>query len=128
MDGNANTVRWGHQLMSETDDVPRAAAVDSEGGIYFAFKKQVKDVPGFDGKVISTSWHLLKYNQKGEQLWNKQLDPRIKDTDGLAADDHGNIYVFGITSSAHEGEAKDGSDAGPFRVLFCRAMTKSRSH
>ena len=28
---NTQTVRWGHQLMSETNDVPRAAAVDSEG-------------------------------------------------------------------------------------------------
>jgi len=52
---NTQTVRWGHQLMSETDDVPRAAAVDSEGGIYFAVIKAVKETPGFDGKVISTS-------------------------------------------------------------------------
>ena len=108
LDGNANTIRWGHQLMSETDDVPRSAVVDSEGGIYFAFKKQVKDAAG---SVISKSWFLLKYNQEGEQLWNKQLDPRIKDTDGLAADDHGNIYVFGIVDSTHEGEVKGGSDA-----------------
>lgn len=76
---NTQTVRWGHQLMSETDDVPRSAAVDSEGGIYFAFKKQVKDAPGFDGKVISTSWFLLKYNQEGEQLWSRQFDPGIED-------------------------------------------------
>jgi hypothetical protein len=43
---NSPAVRWGHQLMSETDDVPRAAAVDGEGGIYFAFIKAVKDAPG----------------------------------------------------------------------------------
>ena len=108
--GNGPAVRWGHQLMSETDDVPRSAAVDGEGGIYFAFKKQVKDAPGFAGSVISTSWFLLKYNQEGEQLWNKPLDPRIRDTDGLAADDHGNIYVFGIVDGTHEGEVKGGSD------------------
>ena len=111
MGRNTPTVRWGQQLLSETDDVPRSAVVGSEGGIYFAFKKQVKDAPGFAGSVISKSWLLLKYNQEGEQLWNKQLDPRIKDTDGLAADDHGNIYVFGIVDSTHEGEVKGGSDA-----------------
>jgi hypothetical protein len=66
---NNKTVRWGHQLMSETDDVPRSAVVDSEGGIYFVFKKQVKDAAG---SVISKSLHLLKYNQDGEQLLNKQ--------------------------------------------------------
>ena len=110
MDGNANTIRWGHQLMSETDDVPRSAVVDNEGGIYFAFKKQVKDAPGFDGSVISTSWHLLKYNQEGEQLWSKQLDPRVEDTMGMTADDQGNLYVFGIVGSTHEQEAKGKND------------------
>jgi hypothetical protein len=110
MDGNANTIRWGHQLMSETDDVPRSAVVGSEGGIYFAFKKQVKDAPGFDGSVISTSWHLLKYNQEGEQLWSKQLDPRVENTMGMTADDQGNIYVFGHAGSTHEQEAKGKND------------------
>jgi len=103
---NTQTVRWGHQLMSETDDVPRAAAVDSEGGIYFAFIKAVKETPGFDGKVISTSWHLLKYNQKGEQLWSRQFDPGIEDPLGMTADDQGNIYVFGHVSSTDERQTK----------------------
>ena len=99
---NTQTVRWGHQLMSETDDIPRSAVVDGEGGIYFAFKKQVKDAPGFAGSVISTSWFLLKYNQEGEQLWSKQLDPRVENTMGMTADDQGNIYVFGHAGSTHE--------------------------
>ncbi|MHC4298505.1 MAG: hypothetical protein ACYS7Y_14485 [Planctomycetota bacterium] len=43
---NSPAVRWGHQLMSETDDVPRSAVVGSDGGIYFAFIKAVKDAPG----------------------------------------------------------------------------------
>ena len=103
---NTQTVHWGHQLMSETDDVPRSAEVDSEGGIYFAFKKQVKDAPGFDGKVISTSWHLLKYNQKGEQLWISRLDPEVADVSGLTADDQGNIYVFGPARSTSERKTK----------------------
>jgi hypothetical protein len=103
---NTQTVRWGHQLMSETDDVPRSAAVDNEGGIYFAFIKQVKDAPGWDGKVISKSWFLLKYNQEGEQLWNKQLDPGVAEVSGLTADDQGNIYVFGPADSTSERKTK----------------------
>jgi len=110
LDGNANTIRWGHQLMSETDDIPRSAVVVGEGGIYFAFKKQVKDAPGFAGSVISTSWFLLKYNQEGEQLWSKQLDPRVEDTMGMTADNQGNIYVFGHAGSTHEQEAKGKND------------------
>ena len=108
---NTPTVRWGHQLMSETDDVPRSAVVDNEGGIYFAFQKQVKDAPGFDGKVISTSWHLLKYNQKGEQLWTRRLDPEVADVSGLTADDQGNIYVSGPAGSTSERKTKGKADA-----------------
>ena len=103
---NSQTVRWGQQLMSETDDIPRSAVVDNEGGIYFAFKKQVKDAPGFDGRVISTSWHLLKYNQKGEQLWTRLLDPEVAEVSGLTADDQGNIYVFGPAGSTSERKTK----------------------
>ena len=108
---NTQTVRWGHQLMSETNDVPRAAAVDGEGGIYFAFIKAVRETPGFDGKVISTSWHLLKYNQKGEQLWIKRLDPEVTEVSGLKADDQGNIYVFGPGDSTSERKTKGKADA-----------------
>ena len=108
---NSQTVRWGQQLMSETDDVPRAAAVDNEGGIYCAFIKAVKDAPGFDGNVISKSWHLLKLNQKGEQLWTRLLDPEVAEVSGLKADDQGNIYVFGPGDSTDERKTKGKVDA-----------------
>jgi hypothetical protein len=100
---NTQTVRWGHQLMSETDDVPRSAVAGSDGGIYFAFKKQVKDA---NDSVISKSWHLLNYNQEGEQLWSRQFDPGIEDPLGLIPDDNGNIYVFGHVSSTDERQTK----------------------
>ena len=108
---NAPEVRWGHQLMSETDDVPRSAAVDSEGGIYFAVIKAVRETPGFDGKIISTSKHLLKYSPKGEQLWTRQLDPEVAEVSGLKADDQGNIYLFGPGDSTSERKTKGKSDA-----------------
>jgi hypothetical protein len=107
---NSPAVRWGHQLMSETDDVPRSAVVGSDGGIYFAFIKAVKDAPGWDGNVISKSWFLLKYNQEGEQLWNKQLDPEVAEVSGLTADDQGNIYVFGPAGSTSERKTKGKAD------------------
>jgi len=119
MGRNAPKVRWGHQLMSETDDVPRSAVVDNEGGIYFAFKKQVKDAPGFDGSVISTSWHLLKYNQEGEQLWSRQFDPGIEDPLGLTPDDNGNIYVFGHVRSTDERQTKGKYDG--FYAMYDKA-------
>jgi len=119
MGRNTPTVRWGHQLMSETDDVPRSAVVDSEGGIYFAFKKQVKDAAGFAGSVISQSWFLLKYNQEGEQLWSRQFDPGIEDPLGLTPDDNGNIYVFGHVSSTDKRQTKGKYDG--FYAMYDKA-------
>jgi hypothetical protein len=106
--GNDLTVRWGHQLITDTDDVARAAIADSNDGIYFAVKKTSKDA---SVATMSRGMLLLKYSQEGDQLWSRQLDPRIKDADGLTADDQGNIYVFGIAISTHEREVKGGSDA-----------------
>jgi hypothetical protein len=108
MDGNANTIRWGHQPIADTDDVPRAAVAGSDGGIYFVLKRESKDA---SGSTTSKDLFLLKYSQQGDQLWSKQLDPGIEDATGLAADDQGNIYVFGFVSSTPERETKGGHDA-----------------
>jgi len=40
------TVRWGHQLVTPTDNVARAAVADSNDGIYFTVEKQTKDASG----------------------------------------------------------------------------------
>ncbi|MCP4262850.1 MAG: hypothetical protein GY774_35875 [Planctomycetes bacterium] len=94
--GNDLTVRWGRQLITDTDDVARNAAAGSDGGIYFVINKQSKDA---SGNTTSRGRFLLKYSQQGEQLWSKALGPGIADTTGLTPDDNGNIYVFGHVSS-----------------------------
>jgi len=43
---NAPAVRWGHQLVTPTHDVARAAVVDSNDGIYFAVKRKSRDASG----------------------------------------------------------------------------------
>ena len=105
--GNVLTIRWGHQLLTDTDGVPRAAVVGSDGGIYFTVKQKPNDTSG----PASEGLFLLKYSQEGDQLWSKRLDPKVEDTDGLTADDQGNIYVFGHVSSTPERETKGGYDA-----------------
>ena len=102
------TVRWGHQLETDTDHVARAAVVDSNDGIYFTVEKQTKDA---SGATTSKDLFLLKYSQQGDQLWSKQLDPGLEDATALTADDQGNIYVFGFVSSTPERETKGGHDA-----------------
>ncbi|MFC1635840.1 hypothetical protein ACFL5Z_13455 [Planctomycetota bacterium] len=107
MGRNAPVVRWGHQLVTPTDNVARAAVVDSNDGIYFAIERKSTDA---SGSTTSKGRFLLKYNQLGDQLWSKQLDPRISHFPGLTADDRGNIYVFGFADNTHEQEAKGKND------------------
>lgn len=103
---NAPKVRWGHQLVTPTFDAARAAVVDSNDDIYFVVKKRSEKELGSTSKGV----FLLKYNQQGDQLWSKQLDPGLEDATGLAADDQGNIYVFGFVSSTPERETKGKND------------------
>ncbi|MHC4259654.1 MAG: NHL repeat-containing protein [Planctomycetota bacterium] len=105
---NAPAVRWGHQLVTPTDDVAHAAVADSNDDIYFAVKRQSKDA---SGSTTSRGVFLLKYNQQGKQLWSKQLDPEIQGTTDLTADDQGNIYISGLAKSTAERKTKGESDA-----------------
>ena len=105
---NELAVRWGHQLLTPTDDVARAEVADSNDSIYFTVAKKSKDA---SGSATSQGLFLLKYSQQGDQLWSKQLDPGVEDATGLAADDQGNIYIFGFVSSTPERETEGGHDA-----------------
>ena len=105
---NAPAVRWGHQLLTDTDDVPRSAVVSSDGDIYFVIKKESKDA---SGSTTFKSVFLLKYSQQGDQLWSRQLDPGVVDNTGPTADDQGNIYIFGLARSTPERQTKGEADA-----------------
>jgi hypothetical protein len=104
---NAPAVRWGHQLMSETDDVPRSAVVDSNDDIYFVVQKRSEKEVNSTSKGV----FFLKYNQQGDQLWSKQLDPEVKFVTGLSADDQGNIYVTGLADSTPQRKTRGEADA-----------------
>jgi hypothetical protein len=104
---NELPVRWGHQPIADTNDIPRAAVADSDDGIYFTVKRESRDA---SGSTTSKDLFLLKYSQQGDQLWSKQLDPGLEDATGLAADDQGNIYFFGFVSTTPERETKGKND------------------
>ena len=111
---NSPKVQWGHQLVTPTKDTLFGTmVVDSNDGIYIAILRTPNDASGSDYKEK----HLLKFHQDGKQLWSRQLDAtegenaQHFDMDGLAADDHENIYVFGSTDSKLGLEKKGGSDA-----------------
>ena len=104
---NAPKVRWGHQLVTPTFDAPRAAVVDSNDDIYFLVRKRSEKELG----STSEGMFFLKYNQQGDQLWSKQLDPEIEFVTGSSADDQGNIYVTGLANSTPQRKTKGETDA-----------------
>jgi hypothetical protein len=101
--GSAPAVRWGRHLVTPTKDTIFGAMVtDSNDGIYLAVSRESMDAFGAASKV----YYLLKFNRQGDQVWSKQLgagrteDPQHVAVDGLAADDHENVYVFGYTGGS----------------------------
>ena len=110
----APTIRWGHQLLTPTQDSIQGGAMvaDSNDGIYIAVSRTPKDAP----ESTSKDQYLLKFNQHGDNVWSRQLGKNgFEDfldlvVQGLAADDHENIYVFGYTDSKLGQEKKGGYD------------------
>ncbi len=110
---DAPTVRWGHQLVTPTQDsIFGAMVVDSNDGIYIAVSRSPQDAPDSSPK----DYYLLKFNQEGGQVWSRQLGGNGKEeplplvVQGLAADDQENIYVFGHTDSKLGLEKQGGYD------------------
>jgi hypothetical protein len=81
--------------------------VDSNDDIYFIVRKRSEKELGSTSKGV----FFLKYNQQGDQLWSKQLDPEVKFVTGLTADDQGNIYVTGLADSTPQRKTKGEADA-----------------
>ena len=111
---NNPTVRWGHQLVTPTkDSIFGSMVTDSNDGIYMAVSRESKDASG----STSIEKYLIKFNQAGDQVWSKSLGvnregiPLYLAVDDLAADDFGNVYIFGYTESTLSRENKGKYDA-----------------
>jgi hypothetical protein len=93
---NTPTVRWGHQILTPTDDglTSGQMVVNSNGSIFLIINR--------DRQSKSSTRYLLKYTQAGTQVWSKPLGANGVHmwVHGLAAGDRGSIYLFGNTNSS----------------------------
>lgn len=109
---SAPEIRWGHQLMSPTNDSLFGTMVaDSNNGIYIAISRKPLSGSGHSAK------DLIKFNQQGAVVWTKPFwkpsaeDASDANVQGLAVDDRGDLYVFGYTDSILGKEHQGGYDA-----------------
>jgi hypothetical protein len=96
-------VQWGRQILTPTaDSIFGSMVADSHNDIYMAVNRESESASG----AKSSEHFLLKYSQAGDLMWEKQLGASGEKpllhmaADDLAADDQGNIYVFGHTKSS----------------------------
>lgn len=78
------------------DDSPAAVLVDSKGSVYVAGTSS--------GTDSGPDYITVKYNSKGEQVWNARYNgPGNADDEAtaLALDDFGNIFVTGASQTAN---------------------------
>lgn len=112
---NEPVVRWGHQLLTPTQDSIHNGVMvaDSNDCIYIVVSRAPKDTPESDSK----DQYLLKFNQNGEHLWRRRLGENRKENplnlviNGLVVDDKDNICAFGYTDGKFGREKIGGYDA-----------------
>jgi hypothetical protein len=96
-------VWWGEQIVTPSNtSLLGTMTVDSNDGIYLAVRR--------DSQSASNATTLIKFNQEGEQVWDRPLEknqagePHTIEVDGLASDDRENVYVFGRSGSKNDGQ------------------------
>ncbi|MBW4588836.1 SBBP repeat-containing protein [Aetokthonos hydrillicola Thurmond2011] len=106
---NNGAQKWLKQLGTSGDDESNSVAVDSAGNVYITGYTEEGLGGGNSGK--SDAW-VAKYDSNGTQKWVKQLGTSEKDqSNSVAVDSTGNVYITGDTEGALGGPNSGNSDA-----------------
>jgi len=103
------------QIGTSSRDAGESLTVDSSGNIYVTGKSG----GAFDGNTSSGSSDmiLIKYNNKFQKQWSRQLGgPNDDYGNGIAADSLGNVYVAGGSGDGFDGYTVSGG--GYIRDVF----------
>jgi hypothetical protein len=95
---SAGALVWSRQLGTSNYDVSYGASADNLGNVYITgYTAGSLDRPnaGVDDAFLS------KYDGGGNLLWTRQLGTTIlDDSNGVAADSHGNVYISGYNAGS----------------------------
>jgi len=103
-------VGWTRQFGTSGHDVAERVAADSRGNVYVA--GWTTDVlPGQANAGGYSDAFLRKFAASGRALWTRQFGTEdIDKVSGVAVDGHGDVYVFGSTSGALDGQLWAGEE------------------
>ncbi len=118
---SSGTKQWTKQLGTSSNDYANGVATDSSGNVYVTGYTG----GGLDGNTNAGSDDLfvVKYNSSGTKQWTKQLGTSVNDqTNGVATDSSGNVYVTGGTYGGLGNTSAGGLDL--FVVKYNSSGTK----
>ena len=102
-------VEWIKQLGTSDFDGSSDVATDSSGNVYIS-GRTTSDLAGtYNGK--GDAW-VAKYNSSGSLQWKQQLgSSRYDQSNGVATDSSGNVYISGATTGNLAGKHKGNGGA-----------------
>jgi septum formation inhibitor MinC len=103
------TLRWRKQLGSSDTDDSLGVATDSRGNVFIS--GATDGALAGSNKGFYDAW-VAKYSPEGTLLWTKQLGSSdYDDSNGVATDSQGNVFISGYTEGALKGSNRGGFDA-----------------
>lgn len=110
---SSGDVVWTKQIGTDVFDDSRSVAVDTSGNTYISGSSY----GGLDGANLGSSdAYLRKFDSDGNVVWTKQIGTDVfDDSQSVAVDASGNVYISGSTTGA-----LGGSNTGDYDAYLCK--------
>ncbi len=108
-DGQGNLL-WTKQFGTSESDISSGVATDSNGNVYISGSTS-GSLNGGTNAGSGDAW-IAKYDTQGNLLWTEQLGSSGRDdSNGVATDSNGNVYISGFTYGSLSGTNAGSGDA-----------------
>jgi Beta-propeller repeat/Bacterial Ig domain len=103
---------WAKQFGTEGNDGAFGLTIDTAGNVYIVGDVMYDAFPG-NSNAGESDVFLMKFDANGKQEWVKQTGTQDTDqTNGVAVDSTGNIYIIGLTKGEFPGNNSIGRTDG----------------